>query len=405
MAQTPLPQEAPMRFEHTVLQVVPELDAGGAERTAVEIAAAIVAAGGRALVASRGGRMEGALKAVGGEFIAMPAHAKNPATIWANAGRLAAIMRAERCALIHARSRAPGWSALIAARRVGAPCVATYHGAYEAGSPWKRLYNSSMARADLVIANSAFTGESIRRTYPQAAGRLVVIPRGADLARFDPARIGPERRTAIERAWGIAPEDLVVLAPGRLTAWKGQATAIEAFGRVAATGEIPGLRLVLAGDDQGRTGYRARLEGLVKELGIDRMVRIVGHCDDMPAALDRAAAVLAPTSRPEAFGRVVAEAGAMRRPAIASALGGHLETIDDGKTGLLVPPEDPRALADALARLLADAPRREKMGAAARARIERDFSVAKMQEATLAAYARLLAARRIADKGRDGAQA
>ena len=389
-----------MRFEQTVLQVVPELEAGGAERSTVEIAAAIVDAGGRALVASRGGRLEKDLATVGAEFLRLPAHSKNPMVVAANASRLARIVGERKVDILHARSRAPGWSALLAARLSGVAYAATYHGAYSANSPLKRLYNSSMARADLVIANSAYTAGEIRRVYGFAEARLVAIPRGADLRRFDPAAVSADRIAAAERAFGAAPDDLVILVPARLTAWKGQGDAILAFSRlVMATGEAARFRLVLAGDSQGREDYRRSLQGKVDALGIESRVRIIGHFDDMPAAFRRAAVVLAPTTRPEAFGRVAVEAGAMERPVIASAIGGHLETVVDGETGVLTPPGDVDALAGALLRLCAGSALRSDMGVAARRRVAQHFSVAAMQNATLAAYSSLLERRKASGSG------
>lgn len=390
-----------MRFEKTVLQVVPELDAGGAERSTVEIAAAIVAAGGRALVASRGGRLERELAAAGAELRPLPVHSKNPAVIFSNANELARIVAREKVDILHARSRAPGWSALIAARRAGIAYVATYHGAYSAGSPLKRLYNSSMARADLVIANSSYTAGEVRRLYGVGSDRLVPISRGADLGRFNPAAIPRERIAAAEAAFGVGPSEFVILAPARLTPWKGQSVAIEAFGAaIGATGETDHFRLVLAGDWQGRDDYRRYLQGKVDALELDRKVRMIGHFDDMPAAYRRAAIVLAPTTRPEAFGRVAVEAGAMERPVIASALGGHLETILDGETGFLTRPGDVAAVSEAIVKLSVDGDKRLAMGSAARRHVAREFSVAAMQAATLSAYSSLLSRREAAGLGR-----
>ena len=139
-----------MRFEKTVLQVIPALAGGGAEQTTVEMTAAIVAAGGRALVATSGGRLTASAAKAGGQVFILPVASKNPLTIIANRFRLARLIRAERVDIIHARSRAPAWSALLAARAAGIPFVTTYHGAYRASTGPKRFYNSIMARGDLV---------------------------------------------------------------------------------------------------------------------------------------------------------------------------------------------------------------------------------------------------------------
>ena len=173
----------------TVLQVTPELNAGGVERTTLEIAQAISRAGGLALIASAGGRLEPDLKATGGELIKLPAQSKNPLTLLANAWRIARIVKKRRVDVVHARSRAPAWSAWMGARLAGAPFVTTFHGIYNARSPLKRWYNSIMAKGDVVIANSEFTREHILSHYDVDPEKVIAIPRGADLNIFDPAKV------------------------------------------------------------------------------------------------------------------------------------------------------------------------------------------------------------------------
>ena len=168
----------------TILQIIPRLDAGGAERTAIDVAAALVRAGARALVASEGGRLASELQAVGGVLTPFPAATKNPLSMALNVPRLARLIEAEGVDLVHARSRAPAWVALGACRKTRRPFVTTYHGAYSGRSSLKLRYNSVMARGDVVIANSQFTADAIERLYPFARGRLLVIARGTDLGRF-----------------------------------------------------------------------------------------------------------------------------------------------------------------------------------------------------------------------------
>ena len=138
-----------------ILQVTPALNAGGVERTTLDMAEAIARAGGTVLVASAGGRLEGELAACGGRLIRLPLESKNPLTIWRNAGRLARAIRKEKVSLVHVRSRAPAFSAIAAARRCGVPVVTTYHGVYNARSAIKRWYNGIMTRGDLVIDHGA----------------------------------------------------------------------------------------------------------------------------------------------------------------------------------------------------------------------------------------------------------
>jgi glycosyltransferase involved in cell wall biosynthesis len=342
--------------------------------------------------------MAGALESAGARVAIMPVQSKNPLVMLANAARLSAIIREGRVDLIHARSRAPAWSALVAARRTGAAFVTTWHGAYRSRTPWKRLYNSAMARGDLVIANSAFTAGAIR-AVSDPGDRLTIIHRGADVEEFNPRRVSAARIGTMRGLWGVDPDGpLVLLLPARLTDWKGHDLAIEALRRLAGNrnaGAGDELRLIFAGDAQGREGYAASMLRGVRELGLGQMIRFAGHCDDMPAAYAAAAIVLSPSTRPEAFGRVAAEAGAMERVTIAASHGGARETIVDGETGLLVEPGSVDALANAISKAIAmGADGRAAMGARARARIASSFSTAAMTAATLGAYQGLLAAAR-----------
>lgn len=381
--------------------MIPALDSGGAERTTLEMAKAIVAAGGRALVATAGGRLSGEVERAGGRVVSMPVDAKNPVTIFANKHRLARLIRAERVDIVHARSRAPAWSALLAARKTGAAFATTWHGAYDARSPFKRFYNSAMARADLVIANSEFTADAIKKHH-SIDDRLVVIPRGADVEAFNPEAVSVDRLRALKEKWGLSnPNALILLLPGRLTDWKGHRLAVEAMaslvslsGGLAQTGANADFQLIFAGDSQGRDRFAAALLRRVDELGLSQMIRWVGHCDDMPAAYALADIVLCPSTRPEAFGRVAAEAGAMAKPVIAADHGGARETVVAGDTGFLAEPGSAAALADQIASLIAlGADGRRAMGARARARIVSKYSIAAMTAATIAAYRTLLEGR------------
>ncbi len=376
-----------------VLQVIPELDAGGAERTTLDVAAALVRAGGRALVASRGGRLADELAASGGELVLMPAHAKDPVTLTRNAVRLARLAKREGVDIIHARSRAPAWSALWAARTVRRPFVTTYHGAYNARSGLKRLYNSVMARGDAVIANSAYIASLIRAEHGELAPEITVIPRGVDTVALDPGAVAPERVAALRAAWGVAGTRPVVLMPGRLTRWKGQAVMIEALALLRAGGGSA-VDLVMPGDDQGRTEYRAELEALIASRGLGDSVHLAGHCSDMPAAYAAADVVVSASIEPEAFGRVAVEGACMARPVIATDHGGARETVESGVGGLLVPPGDASAMVRALGEILALSPAaRQEMGARGAARARSRFSVEVMQAATLRLYEELMTRR------------
>ncbi len=382
-----------------ILQIIPELEAGGAERTTVDVAAGLAAAGARALVATEGGRLVGELQAKGGHWLRFPAAAKNPLRMAINTAKLVALCRREGVQLIHARSRAPAWVALGAARRLGLPFVTTYHGSYAGRAGVKVLYNSVMARGDVVIANSHYTADLIRRLHAEQAGdRVRVIYRGTDLSAFNPHAVGTGRVEAIRRAWGVAPHERIVLLAARLTAWKGHRVLIEAAALLRDQG-VRDLAIVLAGDPQGRIAYEREIDALVAARGLGDMVRRVGHCTDMPAAFRAASVVAVPSVEPEAFGRSAVEAQALGTPVIVSDLGAVPETVlappdapAGQRTGWRVPPGDAVALAAALTEALSlGASARDSLARRCRAHVEAHFSLDGMVGHTLAIYADLLA--------------
>jgi glycosyltransferase involved in cell wall biosynthesis len=381
----------------TILQIIPELDAGGAERTAVDIAAGLVAVGARALVASEGGRLVGELQAKGGVWASFPAATKNPFAMLRNVRKLARLCHDEGVALVHARSRAPAWVALGATRALNLPFVTTFHGSYAGRSSVKLRYNSVMTRGDVVIANSHYTADLIRSLYPQAEDRIRIIHRGTELSVFSPSAVAPERVQALRRTWGVAPHERVVLLAARLTGWKGQRVLIEAAARLKAAG-MNDLAFVLAGDPQGRDAYVRELDGMVASLGLEGVVRRVGHCTDMPAAFLTASVVTVPSTEPEAFGRTAVEAQAMGTPVVTSELGAVPETVlappqvaPHERTGWRVPAGDAAALAEAVGTALSlGASARETLAARARAHVERHFSLERMVSDTLDVYINLL---------------
>ena len=304
----------------TILQIIPQLDTGGAELSTIEIAEAVIVAGGRAIVLTEGGRMLERLKATGADVRIFPAATKNPAKLLANAAAIARMIEADGIHLVHARSRAPAWSALRAARVTKRPFVTTYHGAYNETSAPKRLYNSVMARGDLVIANSGYTRDLIRSRYGTPDAKIRVIHRGVDGAAFDPEKVSAERVEHLRSAWGVAPGQRVILQAARLTNWKGQNVVVEAARRLHADGRLDGI-VALAGDAQGRDAYAEGLREAIKAGGLEGRVRLVGHVDDMPAAYLAADASIVASIEPEAFGRTAVESQAMGCPVIATRIG------------------------------------------------------------------------------------
>ncbi len=369
-----------------MLQVVPRLDMGGVERGTVEIVEAIANAGGRALVATSGGQMAPRIARAGGEVFEMNVATKNVVSLWQNAGLLARLIREEGVDVVHARSRAPAWSALWAARRTGRAFVTTYHGAYNEDLPLKRRYNAVMAMGRPVIAISEFIRELIVERHRVAPERIVVIPRGADISVFSEEAVGHERTVKLAEAWGILDDPRpVVMLPGRLTRWKGQERLIEAAALLRQRRGEDFLILIVG--EGGEDWYARALEARIRARGLEGQVWLTGGCADMAAAYKLASVVVSASVEPEAFGRVIVEAQAMGRPVIATDHGGARETVRHGETGWLYPPEDVARLAGTLDEALnLDPSERAHMGLAARARIHASYTVAAMQRATISVY-------------------
>ena len=376
-----------------VLQVIPALDAGGAERSAVEVAAAVAEAGGRSIVVSAGGRLVPELEAAGARHVTLPVQTKNPLKGIANAFAIARLARAEGVDILHVRSRAPAFSVWLASALTGIPWVATYHGIYKAKSGLKRWYNRVMTRGALVIANSSFTRDHLVKNLGVDPGHVVTINRGVDLDRFDPAKVSTERVAALQEQWGVGAGDqrTKILLAGRLSPIKGQLTLVEAAVRLKAQGREDFL-LLLVGDDQGRSAYRAAVEAAVAEAGLQAAVKVLGHCADMPAAYLVADLVAVPSTVPESFGRTAVEPQAMGRPVVASDLGGLIETVIPGETGWRARAGDADDWARALGAALDAGPQgRAAIGMVGQERVRRLYSARAMTDGTLEAYRRVLA--------------
>ena len=379
-----------------VLQILPRLVTGGAERGAVDIAVTLAEAGGTSLVASEGGPMEYELKRAGIAHVKLPLASKNPVVMYRNVARLVGLIEAHDVDIVHARSRAPAWSAAAAARRTGRHFVTTFHGTYEIGNALKRRYNAIMVKGERVIANSEFIARHIREAYKVDPARVRVIRRGVDLARFDPERASAERVIQLANKWRLPDGVPVVMLPGRLTRWKGHRGLIEALTHLR---DVEFL-CVIVGTDERRGAYRAELERLIARHGLGGRVFLPGHCDDMPAAYMLADVVVSASTRPEAFGRVVSEAQAMGCPVVASDHGGAREQILGNRTAFLFPPGDVAALADMIRKALAlDAGARERLAAEARAHVKANFDKTQMCAATLALYREILHAAEDAPEG------
>lgn len=374
-----------MQKTPTILQVLPALVSGGVERGTVEVADAIVKNGYKALVASAGGPMVGELEQVGATHIQLPLASKNPFVMYANIDKLANIISEYNVDIIHARSRAPAWSAYVAAQRTECPFITTFHNAYGAQNVFKRIYNMVMGEGDRVIAISSFVGAYAQRVYNVPSQKLRIIPRGVEISQFDPTKVENSRIEKLRRDWSLQPDVPVVLLPGRLTRWKGQLVMVEALAKLANHK----VQCLFVGKPDA--DFKAEIDALAARLNVKSSLKIFDTCRDMPAALMLADVVVSPATRPEGFGRVIIEAQAMGKPVIATNHGGAAETIIPGQTGWLVPPGDADALASVLTEVLAlTQQQRETLTARSIEHVRKNFTTETMIRATIGVYDEIL---------------
>ncbi len=372
----------------TVMQVLPELVTGGVERGTIDVAHAIVEGGGRSIVVSAGGLMTHELQRLGVEHFELPIASKNPFVMQQNIQRLVLLAMQEQVDIIHARSRAPAWSAYYAARRTKKHFITTFHGTYNHGNWLKRRYNSVMTKGERVIAISDFIAGHIRKIYGVPSSNIRIIPRGIDLDKFDATKISQERRIKLANEWRLPDDMSIIMLPGRLTRWKGQTIFIEAIKKLGRSD----VKCLMVGSDQGREDYRQKLEKEIERYGMQNIIHIVDHCDDMPAALTLTDVVVSASTDPEAFGRVVVEGQALGRPVIGTNHGGSKETIIKGKTGWLAEPNDPDSLATAIGKILdLSETQRVKISESAITHIHENYSKEIMCARTLDVYNELIA--------------
>jgi glycosyltransferase involved in cell wall biosynthesis len=371
----------------TILQVLPALEIGGVELGTIEVAQALQKSGLRPLVASAGGKMVEQLSSHNITHIQLPLASKNPLIMIKNIWDLYQVIRDSQVDLVHARSRAPAWSAYAACWLAKVPFVTTFHGTYNLQNVFKKFYNSIMVRGIKVIAISHYIQEHILKNYKcwVRPEDVQIIARGVDTHRFDPKKINPDRIQALRLRWGVPEGIPIVVLPGRLTRWKGQEVLLKALGMLRKRGIA--FHVVLAGSPQGRHAYAQELLRLAEAQGVRDCVVLDEACPDVPAMYAAASVVVHASTDPEAFGRVLVEAQVMNTPLIASALGAPLEIVDHGKTGFLTPPGDAKALTDQLYHVLTLSQEdREKLVRAARRSALAHFTADKMTQATIKLY-------------------
>lgn len=383
----------------SILQIIPNLVSGGAEKTTLDIGRAIVSESWCSFVVSQGGRMVDELVGGGSTHITLPAASKNPIKIIQNTRSLIKIIREQNISIIHARSRAPAWSALFAAGICNIPFVTTYHGAYKQKSWFKELYNSVMVRSDVTIANSNWTADLIKSRYKTINKNIEVIYRGTDFSAYDLNSVDHERRQKLLELWNISDAQTIILNLARITTLKGQRTLIEAIPGILDL--EPDAVIVFAGDDHGHETYRRELQNRCEELGITENVRFPGYCDDPAAAFAISELSIVASHQPETFGRAAVEAQALKSLVIVTDLGGAGETVlapptvsKYQRTGWKVPPKNAEAITNAVRSVLKlKQSEREDILDRARLHVEKSFSTERMCLETIQVYKSLLNSR------------
>ena len=362
-----------------ILQVLPELNIGGVERTTLDMVGALRQVFPVTYVASQGGTLVSELEALGGTHITLPFASKNPLQMVRNAMALRRLIRDHDIHIVHARSRAPAWSALWAARWAKIPLVTTFHGAYHTSNTVKTFYNSVMARGTRVIAISAFISRYIQIQHPTSLKNIRLIHEGIDVDTFNPQTISSEEIKVLRKAWDVPLDAKVFLLPGRVTRLKGQTIFIEALRQINS----PNTFGIILGQDQDNSSYPQEVTRQLEGLPIRR----ISQMHPLQVAYAAADFVVSPSLAPETFGRVTAEAGAMERIIIATNHGATPELCKAGMTGYLIPPGDVTALAETMDRTLKMSPEeRQTMEKAARSHICANFSLKRMCTETIALY-------------------
>ena len=383
-----------MSSDLKVLQVIPKLGYGGAETGCYDIAHYLPENNCKSFIVTSGGELLKFVDKKKVKVFRLPVKSKNPLIILINAIILIGIILLNNISIVHARSRAPAWSCLLASRLTGRKFVTTFHGTYNFKSNLKKFYNSIMIRSDLIIAGSNFIFSHIKEHYSKYLNdkkKLMVIFRGINVDYFDPTtRIEFDEKKLLKK-WDIQKDKKIILLPGRLTSWKGQEVFLEAINLVNIELGYEAFYAVILGSDQGRDLYKKKLIRLSEQYRLSNQVRFIDHCKDMALAYKVSDIVVSASIEPEAFGRVAVEAQSMERPIIASNIGGSNETIIDEKTGFLYEAGNPKSLSQKILKILYfDETTIKSIGIEGRKNIFQKFNVEKMCFSTYSEYKRLL---------------
>ena len=376
-----------------VLQVIPKLGYGGAETGCYDIAHYLSENNCKSYIVTSGGELLKFVDKKKVKIIRLPVQSKNPILILINAIILIFIILTHNISLVHARSRAPAWSCLLATKITRRKFVTTFHGTYDFKSNIKKIYNSVMTKSDLIIAGSNFIFSHIKKNYSKYLNekkKLMVIFRGINIDYFDPTtKIEIDEKNLLNK-WSIEKDKKIILLPGRLTSWKGQEVFIDAINLVNIELGYEAFYAVILGSDQGREIYKKKLIRLSEQYRLTKQIRFIDNCKDMALAYKVSDIVVSASTKPEAFGRVAVEAQSMEKPIIASNIGGSNETIVEGKTGFLFEAGNAKSLSNIILRLLnMDEALLKSIGIEGRKNIIQKFNVEKMCFSTYSEYKRL----------------
>ncbi|WP_415313610.1 glycosyltransferase family 4 protein [Candidatus Pelagibacter sp. Uisw_106] len=383
-----------MSSELKVLQVIPKLGYGGAETGCYDLAHYLPENNCSSYIVTSGGELLKFVDKKKVKVIKLPVHSKNPFLILFNSIALIFIILLNNISIVHARSRAPAWSCLLATKITRRRFVTTFHGTYNFKNPFKKFYNSVMVRSDLIIAGSNFIFSHINKNYPKYLNlkkKFLVIFRGINVDYFDSTTTLDSEENRLISDWKVDKNKKMILMPGRLTAWKGQETFIEALNLVNKELGYESFNAVILGSDQGRDIYTKKIKRLAEQYRLISQLKFIENCKNMPLAYKISDIVVSASVEPEAFGRVAVEAQSMEKPIIASDIGGSNETITDNVTGFLFQSGNAEALSKKIVEALQlDESRLKSIGIEGRKNIIKKFNVEKMCFSTYSEYKKLL---------------
>ena len=377
-----------------VLQVIPRLGYGGAETGCYDLAHYLHEQDCKSYIVTSGGELIKYIDKKKVKLIKLPVQSKNPLLILINSIALTLLILFLNISIVHARSRAPAWSCYIATKITRRKFVTTFHGTYNFKNSIKKFYNSIMVKSDVLIAGSNFIFSHISENYQKflnSKKKFLVIFRGINTEYFDSDTIKKKDIDKLKATWKIEDNKKIILLPGRLTAWKGQEMFIEAINLFKQSNPELDFVAVILGDDQGRTVFRKKLERLVEQFNLTQNIKFVDNCNVMPVAYYISDVIVSSSIEPEAFGRASVEAQAMKKPNIASNIGGSKETVIDNKTGLLFESGKPKSLCDKLNEIIKlDTLTLDLMGREGRKNVINRFNIEKMCLNTYSEYKKLV---------------